>query len=425
MIRRLPECPGGRFHGGGGRAPRRGEASPSGQPAADHSRHQAVHRDGLAIKAETQQRPFVQPLQRLVYHGRGDPAPAAEQRARLPGSTQQVAADHGRRQHGHGLHHSSGHADRVGSPRGLQGQQHRFGHARRVRQLLPVLPPDQVIPDRQRPQLGQVRRVPQVLPGDHRRCLVQGQRQIPQFGSHRRGAGFIGQTGPPDQQGLCLLGAEHVYLDGFPQLRDRLPGHADQYPGRASRRDERPQQTGILRVIEHQQAAASVSLQPAPDRLAWVNRAMQGTAIRQSRGFGHRGQPRQQSLAVPSVDPCDQPPAARQPGPRVRGRQLGLAHSPGTREHYRRSLSGPIQSGQQSGPGLETGPLPRDITDDDLVIRHRRRRRFPGLRLRATSRRLMTDRRIHCQTPMRIPGPAQLTAVRLRLRTSTYPPQQG
>ena len=242
--------------------------------------------------------------------------------------------------------------------------------------------PDQVILDRQRPQLRQVRRVPQVLPGDHRRGLIQRQRQMPQFGGHRRGAGLVGQAGPPVQQGQCLLGAEHVYRDTCAQLRHRLPGHGDQHPGRADGRNERPQQTKVLRVIENQQATAPVSLQPMPERLPRVSRALPGTAIRQRRGFGHRGQPRQQALAVPSVEPRDQPPAARQPRPRVRSRQLGLSHSPGAREHHRRPLAGPVQLRQQGAPGQETGPLSRDITYDNLAIRHRPRRRFRGIRLR-------------------------------------------
>ena len=49
---------------------------------------------------------------------------------------------------------------------------------------------------------------------------------------------------------------------------------------------------------------------------------------------------------------------------------------------------------QKGRPGLETDPRPGDVTDDDLVIGQRRRRRFPGMRLRPTSRRLMNDRRI-------------------------------
>ena len=156
-----------------------------------------------------------------------------------------------------------------------------------------------IIPGRQRPQLRQVRRVIQVLPSDHRRSLIQRQRQMPQFGGHCRGADLVGQAGSPVQQGQCLLGAEHVYWDMCPELRHRLPGHGDQYPGRPGGRNERPQQTRILHAIEHQQATAPVSLQPVPDRLARVSRARPGTADRQPCGFGHRGQPRQQGLDCP------------------------------------------------------------------------------------------------------------------------------
>ena len=174
--------------------------------------------------------------------------------------------------------------------------------------LLLVLP-DQMILGRQRPQLRQVRRVTHVLLGDHRRGLIQRQRQIPQLDGHGQGAVLVGQAGPPVQQGQRLLGAERVDRDTCPELRRRLPGHGDQYPGLPGRRDERPQQTRILHVIEHQQATAPVGLQPVPDRLARVGRARPGTADRQPRGVGHRGQPRQQGLAVPGVDPRDEPPA--------------------------------------------------------------------------------------------------------------------
>jgi hypothetical protein len=76
------------------------------------------------------------------------------------------------------------HTERVGSGRGLQGQQHRRRAGQGQLLLLPVLPPDQVIPGRQPPQLCQVVRVTQVLPSEHRRSLFQRQRQMPQFGGH-------------------------------------------------------------------------------------------------------------------------------------------------------------------------------------------------------------------------------------------------
>ena len=140
--------------------------------------------------------------------------------------------------------------------------------------------PDQMILGRQRPQLRQVRRVTHVLLSDHPRSLIQGQRKIPQLDGHGQGAVLVGQAGPPVQQGQCLLGAEHVYRDARPQLRNRLPGRGDQYPGLPGGRYERPQQTRILDVIEHQQAKAPVSLQPVPDRLARVGRVRPGTPHR-------------------------------------------------------------------------------------------------------------------------------------------------
>ena len=77
----------------------------------------------------------------------------------------------------------------------------------------------------QRPQPLQVRPVPQVLPGDHRRGLSQRQRQMPQLGGHRRGSGVIRQAGPPGQERQRLLGTEHVHRDAGPQVRHRLLVH--------------------------------------------------------------------------------------------------------------------------------------------------------------------------------------------------------
>jgi hypothetical protein len=49
----LRERRGGPFHGGGGHPERRHEAFLPGQPGSDYLRREAVHADGLAIKAET------------------------------------------------------------------------------------------------------------------------------------------------------------------------------------------------------------------------------------------------------------------------------------------------------------------------------------------------------------------------------------
>ena len=207
LIASLHEDLGRGSQGGGGGPERRRQASPLGRLFADHSRHQAVHADDLAVEAEAQQRLFSQPLQGVVHHGRGHPAPAAEQRACLPGGTQQVAANRGRGQHGHELHDPGAHAEPVGSVGGLQGQRRRLSDTRRVGLLAPGWP----VPGRQRAQFRQVLRVPQVLAGDHHRGQVQRQRQLRQLGGHGRGAGFVGQAGPPVQHGQCLLSAERVH----------------------------------------------------------------------------------------------------------------------------------------------------------------------------------------------------------------------
>ena len=255
-----------------------------------------------------------------------------------------------------------------------------------------------------------------MLPGDHSRSLIQRQRQMSQFGGHGRGAGLVGQAGSAVQQGQCLLGAEHVYRDTCPELRYQLPGHGDQYPGRPGGRNERPQQRRILHAIEYQQATAAVGLQPVPDRLARVGCARPGTADGQPRRFGHRGQPSQQGLAVPSVDPRDEPPAVRQPCPRVRSRQLGLARAPGpvstTVGVWLARFSCAIRAGLGWKPGRRAGISPT-MTGAFVAVRaaDTTARRLPG------AGRRLDDRRIHCQAPMRISGSAQLIAVIPRLRT--------
>jgi hypothetical protein len=48
---------------------------------------------------------------------------------------------------------------------------------------------------------------------------------------------------------------------------------------------ERPEQTKVLTVIEHQQATTPVSLQPAPERLCCGGGALLGAAVGPGRGF--------------------------------------------------------------------------------------------------------------------------------------------
>ena len=82
---------------------------------------------------------------------------------------------------------------------------------------------------------------------------------------------------------------------------------------------------------------------------------------------------------------------------RIRSSQVGLAHSPATREHYHRLLlADSVQVREQNGPGLETGPLSRNVTHDHLV-RRCARRGLRSMRLPGTSRRLIYGCRIHGQ----------------------------
>ena len=85
-----------------------------------------------------------------------------------PGGVQHLPADSTPRQYRHHLHDPGAHAALVTRPDRVQGQQHCFRDAVRVRRA--VLP-HQVLVDRQRPQPLQVSTVPPVLPGDHRRGL--------------------------------------------------------------------------------------------------------------------------------------------------------------------------------------------------------------------------------------------------------------
>ena len=282
------------------------------------------------------------------------------QGAFAPGGVQQVPADPSPRQHRHDLHDPRANAALVTAPGRVQGQQHSFRDSMRIRR--PILS-SQVLLDRNRPQPLQVSPVPQVLSGDHRRGLSQRQRQIPQLGRHCGGSLVIRQAGPPVQKRKRLLGAEHVHRDADPQARHRLPGADDQHPGRADGRNKRLQQVRIFRVVEHQQAAVPVGLQPV--------RTIRLTSAA-SRGKLPSDSPAASAIAA---RPASRLPVSaalthatsRQPvsqlGPRIRRRQMGLACSPPPRQHaYRRPpITGPVKLPHQVRPGLETGWLLGDI----------------------------------------------------------------
>ena len=69
-----------------------------------------MHDDGLAVQAESQQRPAGQVLQRPIHQDRSHTLPAAGQNARLPGRMQQRPPDPCSGQHRHDLHHLGGYA---------------------------------------------------------------------------------------------------------------------------------------------------------------------------------------------------------------------------------------------------------------------------------------------------------------------------
>ena len=118
-IRRSGQRPRPGFQQRGG-APADLRQPPRGQSVPDDPRHQAVGDDGLAVQAESQQRPVGQLVQRRVHHG-GRLAPA--QHARLPGGMQQVPADPGPGQHRDELHRP------VAAPAGTASRDSRTARA--------------------------------------------------------------------------------------------------------------------------------------------------------------------------------------------------------------------------------------------------------------------------------------------------------
>ncbi len=261
----------------------------------------------------------------------------------------------------------------------------------------PVLPVPGIL-DGQRPQLRQVRRVPQVLPGDHRRSLIQRQRQVPQFGGHRGGAGFVGQARPPVQQGQRLLRAEHVYRDTCPQLGRRLPAtviSTRAAPVAGTNGRSRPASRAPSNTSRQRLPSASSQC-----RTAWPASSppRPGTPLGQPGGFGHRGQPGHQALTVPGVDPRDQPPAAA---------SLARAHAaassvlPAPAAPVSTTARDPwlarFSCARRAGLGCRPGRCAGIFTDDDPIFRCCSAAGRRGLRLPGSSRRLTNDHGIHSQ----------------------------
>ena len=205
-----------------------------------------------------------------------------------------------------------------------------------------------------------------MLPGDHRCGLSQRQRQEPQLGGHRGGSRGIGQACPPGQERQRLFLGEHVYRDDGPQVRHRWPVSGDQHLGRAAGRNKRPQHIGVCRVIEHEQAAVPVCLQPVPYRPPGSLASRPVPPSDSPAASATAARPASRFPVSRGTDPGHQPPALRHPSPRIRRRQLRLAH---TRHPEDRTHPGidPLQLRQQIGPRLETRRLSRDIAHHERL----------------------------------------------------------
>ena len=251
--------------------------------------------------------------------------PAAGQHACPSGGIQQLAADSGRRQHGHDLHDPGAHARPVGRPHRLQGQQHRPREAGRVR---PPVVSGQGHVGRRRLQPVQIPRVPGALPGDQRRS----QRQRPAADAPAR---QLPQPLPTSSSRPVRPARNAAASAGLnASMRRACPGwpptcHVLVISTRADAvgRNDGIQDLRVRHIIEDQQAAVPVGLQPVPHRGGRGGEAPPGIVGRQSRGVGHRGESRQQAAGVRAVDPGHQPPACLLLRPRVSGRQLCRAQA--------------------------------------------------------------------------------------------------
>ena len=210
---------------------------------------------------------------------------------------------------------------------------------------------------RHRLQPVQIPRIPIALPSDQRRSQRQRQRQVPQHGRHLSRPRLIVQAGPSAQKRQRLIGTEHVRHDRGRQVRGRVPGADDQNLRRTVGRDKRRQRLRVGHIVEHQQATVAVGLQQVPHRLARIGDRPPGTVLGQSHGLSHRGQSGLQATGVRGVDPGHQPPAGRQLGPCVRGRQLRgpPALQPGRRMDHRYASTGAVQPASTPARGWKPG----------------------------------------------------------------------
>ena len=125
-------------------------------------------------------------------------------------------------------------------------------------------------------------------------------------------------------------------------------------------------------VVEHQQAALPVGLQPVPHRPA-RRRRVPGPSSRPS-AAATSARPASSTAVVFGVDPGHQPPALIDPGPRVRRRQLRLAHPPhpGHRMHHphpRPPAAGASSAASRSARGWNPSRLLRDFPHHDRRAR--------------------------------------------------------
>ena len=174
-----------------------------------HAHGQPVRGHRGIIDAEGQQRRAGQPPERLVnaFRPGGRPGAGMLEQALLPGGVQQRPGHPGRRQQRDHVDQPPAQACRVTVGHRVQGQHDGLGDAVRVR--LPGRALQRVL-HRHGAQPGQVGRVVQMLGGDHRRGLRQGQRQEPQLARQLPRPGLIGPAGTLGQERQRLLLGEHI-----------------------------------------------------------------------------------------------------------------------------------------------------------------------------------------------------------------------
>ena len=184
------------------------------------------------------------------------------QHARPPGGVQQIPADPGRRQHRHDLHHPGAHAALVSRPDRLQGQQHRLRHATRVRLPLasgsgtprPAAPA--AAPGTSRTPRAARRSPPRPEPAPAADAPARRPpRRLP-----RHPPGRSARPGTPAPRPALNTSTGTLVPRFTTGCRSLVISTRAAPPAGTNGRSA----SGSVRVVEHQQAAVPVGLQPLP-----------------------------------------------------------------------------------------------------------------------------------------------------------------